>query len=149
MNDKDSTFRPLEGLKPDDGRLAPAEDISGGQTGPAVRTEGLSAEANRGRRAPQDGSGVVIGSGASAGGGGGAEDFDPDSASGGGANEARALSGAPDPTASRRGAPQATPAGKNAEDWQPEDESPLDPPGVSGGTAGTGGDNKVQNDLAR
>ncbi|MBU3079476.1 hypothetical protein [Sphingomonas quercus] len=27
--------------------------------------------------------------------------------------------------------------------------SPLDPPGVSGGTAGTGGDNKVQDELDR
>ena len=52
--------------------------------GPAINTRGLSAEENRGRRAPQEGSGVVIGSGASAGGGGGAEDFDSDSACGDG-----------------------------------------------------------------
>jgi hypothetical protein len=76
-----------EGLRPDDGRLAPHEDLSGGQRGPAIRTEGLRGRDNRGHRAPQTGSGVVIGSGASAGGGGGAEDFDPDSAGGGGANQ--------------------------------------------------------------
>lgn len=45
--------------------------------------------------------------------------------------------------------PEATPDGKLSEDWQPEDESPLDPPGVSGGTAGTGGDAKVQDELSR
>ena len=56
----------------------------GGERGPAIRTTGLDADHNRGKRAPQSGSGVVIGSGASAGGGGGEEDFDSDSASGGG-----------------------------------------------------------------
>jgi hypothetical protein len=75
-----------EGLRPDDGRLAPHEDVSGGQRGPAIRTEGNSGKDNRGRRAPQSGSGVVIGSGASAGGRGGAEDFDSDPAGGGGAH---------------------------------------------------------------
>ncbi|MFC0303648.1 hypothetical protein ACFSTI_03030 [Rhizorhabdus histidinilytica] len=30
-----------------------------------------------------------------------------------------------------------------------DDRSPLDPPGVSGGTAGTGGDNKTQDELSR
>ncbi|RVT90388.1 hypothetical protein [Sphingomonas crocodyli] len=54
------------------------------RSGPTVTTRGLSAEANRGRRAPQAGSGVVIGSGAGAGGAGGAEDFDSDPAGGGG-----------------------------------------------------------------
>lgn len=53
--------------------------------GPPIRTEGLSAEENRGKRAPQEGSGVVIGSGAGAGGGGSPEDFDEDPAAGGGA----------------------------------------------------------------
>lgn len=33
----------------------------------------------------------------------------------------------------------------SADDWLPEeDQSPPGSPGVSGGTAGTGGDNKVQ-----
>jgi len=52
--------------------------------GTAIRTTGLSAEKNRGKRAPQSGSGVVVGSGASAGGKGNEEDFDSDPASGGG-----------------------------------------------------------------
>lgn len=30
-----------------------------------------------------------------------------------------------------------------------DDRTPLDRPGVSGGTAGTGGDNKVQDELSR
>jgi hypothetical protein len=55
------------------------------QEGPPIRTEGRSADENRGRRAPQEGSGAVIGSGAGAGGGGADEDFDADSAGGGGA----------------------------------------------------------------
>lgn len=55
------------------------------ERGPPVRTEGLDAGENRGRRAPQEGSGVVIGSGAGAGGGGSAEDYDSDPASGDGA----------------------------------------------------------------
>src|SRR5262245_9848842 len=84
MDLKDDPFLP-EGLCPDDGRLAPHEDVSGGQRGPAIRTEWLRGRDNRGKRAPQTGSGVVIGSGASAGGGGGAEDFDDDAAGGGGA----------------------------------------------------------------
>lgn len=45
--------------------------------------------------------------------------------------------------------PPTTPKGKKAEDWQAVDQSPLDPPGISGGTAGTGGDNKVQDELSR
>lgn len=52
--------------------------------GPPVRREGLGAEENRGRRARQEGSGVVVGSGAGAGGSGGAEDFDSDPVGGGG-----------------------------------------------------------------
>ncbi len=85
MDKQDEPFLP-EGLRPDDGRLAPHEDVSGGQRGPAIRTEGLRGRDNRGRRAPQSGSGVVIGSGAAAGGRGGAEDYDSDAAGGGGAH---------------------------------------------------------------
>jgi hypothetical protein len=55
------------------------------QPGPPVNKVALSAEENRGKRAPQSGSGVVVGSGAGAGGAGGAEDFDSDPAGGGGA----------------------------------------------------------------
>jgi len=51
---------------------------------PPINTTGLGAEENRGKRAPQSGSGVVTGSGAGAGGSGGAEDFDSDPAGGGG-----------------------------------------------------------------
>lgn len=54
------------------------------ETGPAIRTKGVSAEESRGRRAPKKGSGAVIGSGAGAGGGGAPEDFDDDPAGGGG-----------------------------------------------------------------
>lgn len=50
--------------------------------GSPVRTEGLPAEENRGRKAPRDGSGAVIGSGAGA--GGGDEGFDSDPQAGGG-----------------------------------------------------------------
>ena len=39
---------------------------------------------NRGQRAPQSGSGEVVGSGAGAGGGGNPEDFDSDAPAGGG-----------------------------------------------------------------
>ncbi|MGF7147273.1 membrane protein involved in colicin uptake [Sphingomonas zeicaulis] len=53
--------------------------------GKAARRDGLSAEENRGKRAPRSGSGAVIGSGAGAGGGGGAEDHDSDAVGGGGA----------------------------------------------------------------
>ena len=53
--------------------------------GPPIRTEGLPADKNRGKRAPRAGSGVVVGSGAGAGGGGSPEDFDRDPAGGGGA----------------------------------------------------------------
>jgi hypothetical protein len=49
-----------------------------------VRSEAKAGSENRGRRAPQHGSGAVVGSGAGAGGGGGAEDFDDDAKSGGG-----------------------------------------------------------------
>ena len=55
------------------------------EAGPPIRTDAQSAEQNRGMRAPQEGSGVVIGSGAAAGGGGGAEDFDSDPQAGDGA----------------------------------------------------------------
>ncbi len=55
------------------------------QPGPPIRTAGLPAEQNRGRRAPQEGSGVAVGSGAAAGGGGGAEDHDSDPQAGDGA----------------------------------------------------------------
>jgi len=61
------------------------EDPASPQEGPAVNTEGRDAQANRGKRAPREGSGVVVGSGAGAGGGGGAEDFDSDPVGGGGA----------------------------------------------------------------
>lgn len=49
-----------------------------------IRHDGGSAEQNRGRRAPQHGSGAVVGSGAGAGGGGGPEDFDDDAKNGDG-----------------------------------------------------------------
>lgn len=83
--DKQTDVLLPEGLRPDDGRLAPEEDLNGGQRGPAIRTEGQRGRDNRGMRAPQTGSGVVIGSGASAGGGGGSEDHDSDPSCGGGA----------------------------------------------------------------
>jgi hypothetical protein len=54
-------------------------------TGPPINKTALSAADNRGKRAPQSGSGVVVGSGAGAGGAGGAEDFDSDAQAGGGA----------------------------------------------------------------
>ena len=54
------------------------------ERGPAIRTKGISAAENRGKRAPKEGSGTVIGSGAGAGGGGAPEDFDDDPAGGGG-----------------------------------------------------------------
>lgn len=54
------------------------------ETGPTVRTKGISAEQTRGKRAPTEGSGVVVGSGAGAGGGGAPEDFDDDATGGGG-----------------------------------------------------------------
>lgn len=53
--------------------------------GPEIRTE--PAQQNAGRRAPREGSGVVIGSGAGAGGTGGiVEDYDSDPIGGGGQN---------------------------------------------------------------
>lgn len=55
------------------------------EAGPAINRDGRTAEDNRGSRAPQEGSGVVTGSGAGAGGAGGAEDFDSDPVGGGGA----------------------------------------------------------------
>ena len=55
------------------------------ERGPGIRTEGQTAEQNRGMRAPREGSGAVIGSGAGAGGGGGDEDYDSDPVGGGGA----------------------------------------------------------------
>lgn len=57
--------------------------LAGG--GPPVRARGQRARDNRGHRAPPEGSGVVVGSGASAGGGGCPEDFDSDPQGGGGA----------------------------------------------------------------
>lgn len=54
------------------------------QPGPPVNQKALDGAANRGKRAPQSGSGVVVGSGAGAGGAGGAEDFDSDPVGGGG-----------------------------------------------------------------
>jgi len=53
-------------------------------TGPAPTTEGRIARENRGKRAPSEGSGAVVGSGAAAGGGGGFEDYDADPQGGGG-----------------------------------------------------------------
>ncbi|MDB5684861.1 MAG: hypothetical protein JWM38_1262 [Sphingomonas bacterium] len=53
-------------------------------TGPAPTTGGTTAASNRGQRAPDSGSGGVVGSGASAGGGGGPEDYDSDPQGGGG-----------------------------------------------------------------
>ena len=61
------------------------EEPSRPEAGPPIKTRGLSAADNRGKRAPQSGSGVVVGSGAGAGGAGGAEDFDSDAQAGGGA----------------------------------------------------------------
>ena len=61
------------------------EEPSLPRPGPSINTKVPSAEENRGRRAPQEGSGVVVGSGASAGGAGGAEDYDSDPQGGGGA----------------------------------------------------------------
>jgi len=53
--------------------------------GPPIRAE--PARTNRGRRTPQEGSGVVSGAGAAAGGTSGIEeDYDDDSVSGGGPN---------------------------------------------------------------
>lgn len=52
--------------------------------GPAPTSGGATADANRGQRAPSEGSGGVVGSGASAGGGGGPEDYDSDPQAGGG-----------------------------------------------------------------
>ncbi|MBO9671507.1 MAG: hypothetical protein J7485_13430 [Sphingobium sp.] len=61
--------------------------------GPAIRTR--PAKNNRGRRAPSEGSGVVIGSGAAAGGTGGIEeDFDDDPVGGGSTAPKRATSNA-------------------------------------------------------
>ena len=61
------------------------EEPGAPEAAPPIRTEAQSAKQNRGMRAPQEGSGVVIGSGAAAGGGGGAEDFDVDPQAGSGA----------------------------------------------------------------
>lgn len=68
----------LSGYTGDEGDTTVAE-------GPPVRRTGLTASENRGKRAQQHGSGVVVGSGAGAGGGGSGEDFDDDPAAGGGA----------------------------------------------------------------
>lgn len=54
------------------------------EAGPKIRTKGVPEEESRGKRAPQEGSGVVIGSGAGAGGGGSPEDYDDDPSGGGG-----------------------------------------------------------------
>jgi len=53
--------------------------------GPPINETARTASENRGARAPDSGSGAVIGSGAGAGGGGGDEDYDPDPVAGGGA----------------------------------------------------------------
>jgi len=65
---------------------ASADENAAGNTaqGSSIRTE--PAKVNRGRRAPAEGSGVVVGSGAGAGGGSGVdEDYDDDPVGGGGA----------------------------------------------------------------
>jgi hypothetical protein len=62
------------------------EGMAGG--GPPVRNRAQPASRSRGQRAPLEGSGVVIGSGAAAGGGGSPEDFDSDPQGGGGPMEA-------------------------------------------------------------
>ena len=79
MSDKDSLTNPHL-------RSGHTGDQDSGQprSGPPVRTRPLVAEQNRGKRAPEEGSGVVVGSGAGAGGGGGDEDFDSDPQGGGG-----------------------------------------------------------------
>jgi hypothetical protein len=69
-----------------DGVPEQAGAASKGEPSP-VRSADNPASANRGQRAPRDGSGDVTGSGAGAGGGGGAEDFDADPVGGGGGNE--------------------------------------------------------------
>jgi hypothetical protein len=53
--------------------------------GPPINKKARTGSENRGAKAPNSGSGAVIGSGAGAGGGGGDEDFDPDPVAGGGA----------------------------------------------------------------
>ena len=56
----------------------PDKDDPTFETGPAIRTKGISAAESRGKRAPKEGSG------AGAGGGGAPEDFDAAPAGGGG-----------------------------------------------------------------
>ena len=55
--------------------------------GPPINQKARTGSENRGAKAPDSGSGAVIGSGAGAGagGGGGEEDFDPNPVAGGGA----------------------------------------------------------------
>ena len=65
-----------------DGDLEP-DRVS--DVGPPINRKANIGSENRGAKAPESGSGAVIGSGASAGGGGGDEDFDPDPVAGGGA----------------------------------------------------------------
>jgi hypothetical protein len=61
------------------------EKTPGDEAGPAPTAGETDAATNRGTLAPTEGSGGVVGSGASAGGGGGPEDFDSDAVGGGGA----------------------------------------------------------------
>ena len=65
------------------------EEPSFPQPGPPIRRDGQPAGENRGKRAPQEGSGVVIGSGASSGGAGNEEDYDSDAAGGGASSRPR------------------------------------------------------------
>lgn len=62
------------------------------EPGPRIQRHGLDAAANRGKRAPQEGSGVITGSGAGAG-GAPDEDFDSGPAGGGGATAIHASRG--------------------------------------------------------
>lgn len=59
-----------------------------------------------------------------------------------GQSTAEPAEGADDLPPRQDGSPRGAPSRDGA-------RSPLDPPGVSGGTAGTGGDNKVQDELDR
>lgn len=70
--------------QPEDRVQEQAGDEAGAAPSP-VRQHANTAPENRGMRAPDSGSGDVVGSGAGAGGGGGAEDYDSDPIGGGGA----------------------------------------------------------------
>ena len=66
-------------------------------------------------------------------------------------NQDRANAGPPTP-APAEGADDLPPRQEGSPGAAPPRDrarSPLDPPGVSGGTAGTGGDNKAQDELDR